>query len=95
MDWGLFDPNDKHPYLRAKLVYPRGFYYFAIINNLVCRLLWTVSLSVGWFQLWFPDGLLVFLALAEIYRLHFIVLLLLILMFAMLYIGGLCGIYSA
>jgi hypothetical protein len=43
-------------------------YYFAMVNDVVCRCLWTVSLSVGFFDMWFGDGLVAILMLAELYR---------------------------
>ncbi len=49
-------------------VFASQFYKFAIVNNLICRLLFSLSLSVGWTNLFFPDGLVLFLAVAEVYR---------------------------
>eukprot|EP01116_Phalansterium_solitarium_P016469 TRINITY_DN3835_c0_g2_i2.p1 TRINITY_DN3835_c0_g2~~TRINITY_DN3835_c0_g2_i2.p1 ORF type:complete len:838 (+),score=146.43 TRINITY_DN3835_c0_g2_i2:48-2516(+) len=44
-DWSLLDK--KHGYLRAKLLYPKWAYYFAISTNLVMRLMWTLTISPG------------------------------------------------
>ena len=83
MDWGLLQRNSVNRYLRDKIVYPKGvctlcfvvhvslslqFYYFAIVNNMVCRCMFTVNMSVGWLGIWFTDGLTLVLALVEIYR---------------------------
>lgn len=48
MDWGLFQKNDKHPFLRKYLNFePARNYYIIIISNLVMRLAWTLTLSPG------------------------------------------------
>lgn len=68
MDWGLFCRNAKYKFLRNKLTFSPKFYYFAIINNFVCRLLFSLNLSVGWLNLFYTDGLVAVLAIAEVYR---------------------------
>ena len=41
-------PNAKIPFLRDQLIYGRSwYYYFAIANNFVMRLVWVTSLSMG------------------------------------------------
>lgn len=52
----------------AALHTQKKFYYFAIVNNLVCRGLFAINMSVGWLNLFFTDGLVAFLAVAEVYR---------------------------
>ena len=46
-DWGLFKPNSQHRFLRSRLVYSPKLYYFAIVSNTLCRMSWTLSLSIG------------------------------------------------
>jgi hypothetical protein len=46
MDWGLFEPNSKRRFLRRELRYPIWFYYFAIVTNLLGRVLWIVRYTV-------------------------------------------------
>ncbi|CAH1389364.1 unnamed protein product [Nezara viridula] len=45
MDWGLFDSaSGENKFLREEIVYSsKGFYYFAIIEDLVLRFLWVPS----------------------------------------------------
>ena len=38
------------------------------LNNVVCRMSFTINISVGWLGLWFPDGIALLLAMVEIYR---------------------------
>jgi hypothetical protein len=84
MDWSLFKANPVARFLRPKIFFPpwvsipfkflfihgsnEKFYYFAIINNCFCRLGWTLSVSVGFFGLWFSDGVITLLAVVEVYR---------------------------
>jgi len=42
-DWGLGDKN--YNYLRKNRLYPNKMYYFAIVSNLILRLLWTLTIS--------------------------------------------------
>lgn len=45
MDWGLFRSNEPGKrFLRSKLFYPAGFYYYAMISNLMLRLFWIIPL---------------------------------------------------
>ncbi|CAG2104582.1 unnamed protein product [Medioppia subpectinata] len=50
MDWGLFDPNSpskEYPFLREEIVYSSpNYYYFAIIEDLILRFGWTLSVSL-------------------------------------------------
>eukprot|EP00053_Salpingoeca_punica_P016566 m.156763 g.156763 ORF g.156763 m.156763 type:complete len:645 (-) comp16996_c0_seq4:512-2446(-) len=68
MDFGLLAKKTDYPFLRKELLYPVWFYYFAIVNNVICRLAWTISISVGFFNVWFNDGLVAMLAAVELYR---------------------------
>ena len=44
MDWGLFRSKEKgRKYLRNKIMYPAGFYYYAMISNTILRLFWVLS----------------------------------------------------
>ena len=40
-DWGLFKSKSKHFLLKDNLLYPRKFYYFALVTNFVLRFIWT------------------------------------------------------
>ena len=40
IDWSLGNKNSKNKFLRDKLVYKKNFYYFAIISNIIARILW-------------------------------------------------------
>jgi len=44
MDWALFNFKSKNFLLRDKLVYPKYFYYCAIVINTVLRLTWLIAL---------------------------------------------------
>ncbi len=50
MDWGLFDsesPSKDYPFLREEIVYSSQYYYFfAIIEDLILRFGWTLSVSL-------------------------------------------------
>ena len=41
MDWGLMRSFDEETrYLRPKILYPKFFYYQAMISNLMMRMFW-------------------------------------------------------
>ena len=72
MDWGLLRgtmPGKK--LLRDRLKFPKSFYYFAMITNLILRFSWVFTLipleylprTIQEF-----DGVFIFLAFAEAYR---------------------------
>ena len=44
IDWNLFRKNSKNLFLRDKLVYPKFYYYFAIVTNFILRLTWLIAL---------------------------------------------------
>lgn len=71
MDWGLFDKNSKHRFLRQQLVYSSiSFYYAAMIQNLVFRYIWILNI-LPYFSQTFSDysDLLAFvLAIIELFR---------------------------
>ncbi|KAG8222647.1 hypothetical protein J437_LFUL003769 [Ladona fulva] len=48
MDWGLFDKNaGDNRFLREEIVYSStGYYYFAIVEDLILRFCWALSLSL-------------------------------------------------
>lgn len=46
MDWGLLMGSEKNWLLRDKLYYPKCYYYFAMITNLILRLDWIVVYTV-------------------------------------------------
>lgn len=42
--WSLFQKNSKNFLLRDKLMYPKFYYYFAIVSNFIFRANWTLRL---------------------------------------------------
>eukprot|EP00048_Salpingoeca_helianthica_P005315 m.86467 g.86467 ORF g.86467 m.86467 type:complete len:705 (-) comp13553_c0_seq1:20-2134(-) len=67
-DWGLFSATTSWPYLRPKLTYSPMVYYVCLVLNAILRLAWTISLSVGFFEIWFSDGLILILMVVELIR---------------------------
>ena len=55
IDWGLCRIwKGENKFLRNNLMYPKWFYYFAIMSNLILRLAWVLTLLpdstfAGWF----------------------------------------------
>lgn len=49
MDWGLFDKNAKeNRFLREEIVYAhKAYYYFAMLQDLVFRFTWTITVTIG------------------------------------------------
>merc|ERR1712025_1515055 len=47
-DWGFFTPGaEENKFLREEIVYSsRSYYYFAIIEDLVLRFSWSISLAI-------------------------------------------------
>ena len=70
MDWGFSSGRARdHPLLRDSLVYSSvWYYYFAIIQDLILRFAWTVSISVDELGLLHHEILLSVLATAELFR---------------------------
>ena len=60
MDWGLWRCSKPERYgLREVITYPKWYYYYAIVNDLILRLLWLfgvflspidfpILVSIGW-----------------------------------------------
>eukprot|EP00043_Microstomoeca_roanoka_P019928 m.232408 g.232408 ORF g.232408 m.232408 type:complete len:795 (+) comp17075_c13_seq1:234-2618(+) len=67
-DWGLFAKGAKKRFLRKDMLYPSHYYYLAMVNNFIFRLSWTFSISVGYFDFFFSDGLVAMVALGEMWR---------------------------
>jgi hypothetical protein len=45
MDWGLLRSNEKgKKFLRPKFLFPKWFYYYAIITNFFLRFAWVLAL---------------------------------------------------
>ena len=44
MDWGLLRDFVNNHFLRPKIIYPKFYYYFAIVSNLILRFAWTLTL---------------------------------------------------
>lgn len=70
MDWGLFDPKDgDNKFLREEIVYSSTwFYYFAIVEDLILRFGWTLSMSL--IEAGFIEGdlMLTILSPLEVFR---------------------------
>ena len=65
-DWGLLRRKSRNYLLRDNLLYPKKFYYFAMVTNLVLRLGWaTLLLPQSYIVEGFFDGhLIIFLLIA-------------------------------
>lgn len=77
VDWGLFssDSPKETPFLREEIVYPSPYYYyFAIIQDLVLRFGWTLSISLTELGIANSDLMLSILAPLEIYRFVIVIL---------------------
>jgi len=68
MDWGLFRKDSPHRFLRKSLMYPPWTYYVAIVYNVIGRMAWVLSISVGFFGYFDKDGIGSMLSLIEIVR---------------------------
>ena len=71
VDWGLFssDSPKETPFLREEIVYSSPYYYyFAIIQDLILRFAWTLSISLTELGIANSDLMLSILAPLEIYR---------------------------
>jgi hypothetical protein len=45
MDWGLIRSNEPgKKFLRHKILFPKWFYYYAIVSNFILRFFWLLSL---------------------------------------------------
>jgi xenotropic and polytropic retrovirus receptor 1 len=78
MDWGFFDKNaGENKFLREAIVYSsKSFYYFAIVNNLVLRFTWIISLySIDMKGESYSDIVATVLGFLELFRLVFVELL--------------------
>lgn len=70
MDWGLFDSNaGENKFLREEVVYSsNGYYYFAIIEDLILRFGWTLSVSLTESGYIHSDLMVTILAPLEVFR---------------------------
>jgi len=71
VDWGLFssDSPKETPFLREEIVYSSPYYYyFAIVQDLILRFGWTMSISLTELGIANSDLMLSILAPLEIYR---------------------------
>ncbi len=70
MDWGLLDKNaEDNKFLREEIVYSsKGYYYFAIIEDLILRFGWTASVTVSFYQPYYNDVVTSILAVFEVFR---------------------------
>ncbi|XP_039287177.1 xenotropic and polytropic retrovirus receptor 1 homolog isoform X2 [Nilaparvata lugens] len=70
MDWGLFDRHaGENKFLREEIVYSStGFYYFAIIEDLVLRFAWAYSFILTEMGLINPEVMLSLTAPLEVFR---------------------------
>ncbi|XP_015607072.1 xenotropic and polytropic retrovirus receptor 1 homolog isoform X2 [Cephus cinctus] len=70
MDWGLFDRNaDENKFLREEVVYSSaGFYYFAIIEDLVLRFAWVANFILTHYKYVSSDLMTSIIAPLEVFR---------------------------
>ncbi|XP_028407700.1 xenotropic and polytropic retrovirus receptor 1 homolog [Dendronephthya gigantea] len=70
MDWGLLEWNlSENTLLREEIVYPYKFlYYFAIVEDFIFRLIWTLNVSVGYNGTVSQELMTSILAVCEIFR---------------------------
>lgn len=70
MDWGLFDKNaGENKFLREEVVYSsNGYYYFAVIEDLILRFGWTLSVSLTESGYIHSDLMVTILAPLEVFR---------------------------
>lgn len=70
MDWGLLDSNaGDNRFLREETVYAfRGYYYFAMVEDLFLRFTWSLSVSIGEGLVIHSEVLRTLLASLEIFR---------------------------
>ncbi len=64
IDWNVWHLKSKHFLLRDKLVYPKWFYYYAMITNGILRYFWFTSLVLPLKK----DWILLIANFLEIYR---------------------------
>ncbi|XP_065198397.1 xenotropic and polytropic retrovirus receptor 1 homolog [Sycon ciliatum] len=68
-DWGLMNRNCQHRFLRQELVYSRRWcYYVAMVGDVVMRLLWTLTVSIGEGGLIHSELLKTVLSVIEVFR---------------------------
>lgn len=70
MDWGLFDRNAKdNRFLREEIVYAhKAYYYFAMIQDLLLRFTWTITVTIGEEQVINSEVLKTAVASLEVFR---------------------------
>ncbi|XP_067002600.1 solute carrier family 53 member 1 [Anabrus simplex] len=70
MDWGLFDPKaGDNKYLREEIVYSStGYYYFAIVEDLILRFGWALSMSLTEMGYVHADIMVSILSPLEVFR---------------------------
>ncbi|PFX33295.1 xenotropic and polytropic retrovirus receptor 1-like [Stylophora pistillata] len=70
MDWGLLDKKSgENKFLREETVYrSKAFYYFAMVEDLIFRLLWTLTVSVGELEIFHSELLKLILSVCEVFR---------------------------
>ncbi|XP_029182155.2 xenotropic and polytropic retrovirus receptor 1 homolog [Acropora millepora] len=70
MDWGLLDKKaGENRFLREEIVYSsKARYYFAMLQDLILRLTWTLTVSVGELEIFHSEILKLILSIFEVYR---------------------------
>lgn len=70
MDWGLFDRNAKENlFLREEIVYAhKAYYYFAMIEDLLLRFTWTITVTIGEKEIINSEVLKTVVASLEVFR---------------------------
>ncbi|XP_055841829.1 xenotropic and polytropic retrovirus receptor 1 [Episyrphus balteatus] len=69
MDWGLFDKNaGENKFLREEIVYTSTFYYFAIVEDLLLRFSWALSLYLTQMKFVPSEVMTSITAILEVFR---------------------------
>lgn len=70
MDWGLLSvgPSAENSFLRDEIVYSPGFYYFAIVEDLILRFIWAPSFFLTENQIVSSEVMVSILAPLEVFR---------------------------
>jgi hypothetical protein len=68
-DWGLWRRHSKNPWLRDELMYPKYWYWFAMVTNFFLRINWILLISPAQWGI-VVDGRIIAFAFAvlEVYR---------------------------
>lgn len=65
MDWSLGDLQSKNFYLRDKIHFPKPFYYYCIVQDVILRYTWLYNIYVNFID---PQTKLFILSILEVWR---------------------------